>query len=208
MGHQKRTSGEGLDLQSPDGFIVEYALNLDFSTTNNEAEYEALISGIGLAKALRMKNIKIRGDSRLIVSKVNGDYEAKKETMKEYLRIIKALMAQFDECHIEHIPREENVKANSLSKYASSKIERYPRIVYYEVLRTPTININLGDPISQESSWMDPIGAHLETGWLPMDKMEARKIYVKALRYVLIDGELYKKSFFIPYLKMLEASRG
>ena len=69
--------------------------------TNNEAEYEALIVGIGLAKALRVKNIKIRGDLRLIVSQVNGEYEAKEETMKEYLRIVKALMTQFEECHIE-----------------------------------------------------------------------------------------------------------
>ena len=50
-------------------------------------------------------------------------------------------MTQFNECHIEHIPREENVKADALSKYASSEIESYPDTVYYEVLRTPTINI-------------------------------------------------------------------
>ena len=50
---------------------------------------------------------------------------------------------------------------------------------------------------------MDPIKAHLKIGWLPTDKMEARKIYVKALRYTLIEGVLYKKSFLIPYLKCL-----
>ena len=54
-----KTSGAGLVLQSPEGFIVEYALKLDFPTTNNEAEYEALIAGIGLANSLRVKNIKI-----------------------------------------------------------------------------------------------------------------------------------------------------
>ena len=52
--------------------------------------------------------------------------------MKEYLRIVKALITQFEECHIEHIPREENVKADALSKYASSKIENYVDTVYYE----------------------------------------------------------------------------
>ena len=80
-----KTSGAGLDLQSPEGVIMEYALKLDFPTTNNEDEYDALIDGIGLAKALRFKNIKICGDSRLVVSQVNGEYEAKEETMKEYL---------------------------------------------------------------------------------------------------------------------------
>ena len=100
---KRKTSGAGLVQQSPEGFIVEYALKLDFLTTNNKAEYEALIVGIGLDKAMRVKNIKIRGDSRLIVSQVNGDYEAKEETMKEYLIIVRALMIQFEECHIKPI---------------------------------------------------------------------------------------------------------
>ena len=54
-----KSSGAGLVLQNPEGFTVEYALKLDFPTTNNEAEYEALIAGLGLAKALRAKNVKI-----------------------------------------------------------------------------------------------------------------------------------------------------
>ena len=98
-----KTCGAGLVLQSPEGFIVEYALKLEFPTMNNKAEYEALIIGIGLDKAMRVKNIKIRGDSRMIVSQLNGDYEAKKETMKEYLIIVRALMTQFEECNIEPI---------------------------------------------------------------------------------------------------------
>ena len=119
---------------------MEYSLKLDFPTTNNKAEYEALITGIGLAKALRVKNIKICGELRLIVSQANGVYEAKEETMKEYLRIVRALMTQFEECHIEYIPQEENMKADALSKYVSSKIESHPGTVYYDILRTLTIN--------------------------------------------------------------------
>ena len=49
---------------------------------------------------------------------------------------------------------------------------------------------------------MDPIRAQLETG-LPVDRMEARRMSIKSLTYVLIDGVLYKKSFLIPYLKCL-----
>ena len=99
--------------------------------------------------------------------------------MKEYLRIVRALMTQFAECHIEHIPREENMKANSLSKYVLYEIESYHGTVYYGVLRTLTININLVPPISQGFCWMDPIRAHLETEGLPMDIIEVRKIHVK-----------------------------
>ncbi|KAL8099611.1 hypothetical protein AgCh_032031 [Apium graveolens] len=62
------SSGAGLVLQSPDGFLIEYTMKLDFPTTNNEAEYEALIAGLGLAGTLRVKNLKVRGDSKLIIS--------------------------------------------------------------------------------------------------------------------------------------------
>lgn len=51
------SSGAGLVLQSPDGFMIKYALKLDFPTKNNEAEYEALIAGLGLARAVRAKNL-------------------------------------------------------------------------------------------------------------------------------------------------------
>ena len=46
----------------------------------------------------------------MVVSQVNGEYEANEETMKEYLRIVKSLRTKFKECHIKHIPREETIK--------------------------------------------------------------------------------------------------
>ena len=66
-------------MQSPEGFIVEYASKLDLPTKKNKAEYEALIVKIGLSKALMVKNIKMCGESRLVVSQVNGEYEAKEK---------------------------------------------------------------------------------------------------------------------------------
>ncbi|KAK1366125.1 hypothetical protein POM88_041686 [Heracleum sosnowskyi] len=198
-----KSSGAGLVLQSPDGFLIEYALKLDFPTTNNEAEYEALIAGLGLAGALRVKTLKVCGDSRLVVSQVNGEFEARDEVMAKYLKLVKAIMTQFDECYVEHIPREENMKAGALSKFASSEIENYAGSVYFQVLKTPSINGKLIAPIDVASCWMDPIKSHLETGWLPSDASEARKLYVRALRYTLIEGILYKKYFIVPYLKCL-----
>ncbi|XP_074355795.1 uncharacterized protein LOC141695450 [Apium graveolens] len=100
-----KSSGVGLVLQSPEGFMIEYALKLDFSTTNNKAEYEALIAGLGLARAVRAKNLKVCGDSRLVVVQVNGEFEAKDDTMANYLRVIKGILTQFDEWYAEHIPR-------------------------------------------------------------------------------------------------------
>ncbi|XP_074346925.1 uncharacterized protein LOC141685738 [Apium graveolens] len=176
----------------------------DFPTTNNEAEYEALIVGLGLARAVRAKNLKVCGDSRLVVTQVNKEFEAKDDTMAKYLRVIKGILTQFDEWYAEHVPSEENTTADALFQFTSSEIENYPRSIYFQVLKTPTIHvINLIAPVGVASCWIDPIKTHLETGWLPDDVQEARKLSVRALRYSLIEGLLYKRSFIIPYLKCL-----
>ncbi|XP_074355803.1 uncharacterized protein LOC141695458 [Apium graveolens] len=53
--------------------------------------------------------------------------------MDKYVLLVRAVMTQFDECHVEHILREENAKADALSKFASSEIEKFrygiPRIL-------------------------------------------------------------------------------
>nr|XP_017246425.1 PREDICTED: uncharacterized protein LOC108218012 [Daucus carota subsp. sativus] len=196
-------SGAGLVLQSPDGFIVEYAIKLDFPTTNNEAEYEALIAGLGLARTLRVKNLKVCGDSKLVVFQVNGEFEAREDTMLRYLRIVKTQMALFEECIVEYVPREENTKADALSQFASSDDEVGSGSVYYQVMRTPSIEAKLVAPIDTGATWMDEIKLYLESGHLPPNADEARKLQVRALKYVLIEGILYKKSFVIPYLRCL-----
>ncbi|XP_074323600.1 uncharacterized protein LOC141660511 [Apium graveolens] len=184
--------------------MIEYALKLDFPITNNEAEYETLIAGLGLARAVRAKNLKVCGDSRLVVAQVNGEFDTKDDTMAKYLRVVKGILTQFDEWYAEHVPREENTTTNALSQFASSEIENYPRSIYFQVLKTPTIHvINLIAPVGVASCWIDPIKTHLETGWLPNDAREARKLSVRALRYSLIEDLLYKRSFVIPYLKCL-----
>ncbi|XP_074328040.1 uncharacterized protein LOC141665953 [Apium graveolens] len=171
--------------------MIEYALKLDIPTTNNKAEYEALIVGLGLARAVRAKNLKVCGDSRLVVAQVNGEFEAKDKTMAKYLRFVKGILTQFDEWYAEHVPREENTTADALSQFALSEIENYPRSIYFQVLKTPTIHvINLIVPVGVASCWIDPIKTHLETGWLPDDAQEARKLSIRALRYSLHEGLL------------------
>ncbi|XP_074356758.1 uncharacterized protein LOC141696525 [Apium graveolens] len=141
-------SAVGLVLQSLDGFMIEYALKLDFPTTKNKEEFEALIVGLGFARAVRAKNMKVCGESRHVVAQVNGQFEAKDDTVAKYLRVIKGILTQFDEWYAEHVPREEKTMADALSQFASSEIENYPKSIYFQVLKTPTIIvINLIAPV-------------------------------------------------------------
>ncbi|XP_074328835.1 uncharacterized protein LOC141666603 [Apium graveolens] len=148
------------------------------------------------------KNLKICRDSRILVAQVNGEFEAKDDTMAKYLRVLKGILTQFEKWYAEHVPRWENTTADALSKFFLSEIKNYPRSIYFQVLKTPTIHvINLIAPIHVANCWIDPIKTHLEIGWLPDDAQKARKLSVRALRYSLIEGVLYKRSFVIPYLK-------
>ncbi|XP_074360942.1 uncharacterized protein LOC141701179 [Apium graveolens] len=154
-------NGAGLVLQSPDGFLIEYALKLDFSTTNKEIEYEVLIDGLGLARAVRAKNLKVCGDSRLVGAQINGKFEANDDTMAKYLRVIKGILTEFDEWYAEYVSREVNTTADALSQFASSEIENYPRTIYFQVLKTPTVYvINLIAPVGVASCRIDPIKTH------------------------------------------------
>ena len=68
-------------LISPEKETLKYTVKLQFIATNNEAEYEALLTGLSLAKALGEKNLIIQTNSQLIIGQVKGDYEAKEERM-------------------------------------------------------------------------------------------------------------------------------
>ena len=80
-------SGVGIVLESPMGEKIRYALRLQFPTWNNEAEYEALITGLHLAKEMRVEKVKVYNDYQLVVNQVKGDYQAKGENMVVYLKI-------------------------------------------------------------------------------------------------------------------------
>ena len=57
--------------------------------TNNEVEYEAILMGLDLAKAVGALLVVLHSDSQVIIGHINGDYEAKGEQMKKYLDLIK-----------------------------------------------------------------------------------------------------------------------
>ena len=69
--------GIGLVLMSPEKVVIEKSLRLNFLATNNEAEYETLLVGMTMVQRMGGKSIKLFSDSRLVVSQVRGEFEAK-----------------------------------------------------------------------------------------------------------------------------------
>ena len=88
------TGGVKVVLQSLEGDLVECTIHLQFPTTNNEAEYEAVLLGLDITKAVEASSVVIHSDSQVIVEHINRDYEAKGEWMKEYLNMVKGRVSQ------------------------------------------------------------------------------------------------------------------
>ncbi|XP_077226220.1 uncharacterized protein LOC143859388 [Tasmannia lanceolata] len=186
----KTGRGAGVVLHGPDGFTAEYALWLDFTASNNEAEYEALLAGLRLAAELGTGKLKVYSDSQLVVEQVNGAYEARGLRMKRYL---------------QKVPRDINNRADALSKIASEETHDF-YIVLTEILLHPSIDEVQVLEIPPGPNWMDPIMRYLKDGILPEDKLEARCLTAKAAHYVLHGPRLYKRSYTWPYLRCLVPS--
>ena len=112
--------GVGIVFKTPEGHLLKHSTRLQYPTTNNEAEYEALLTGLRIAKELGANRLKIRSDSQLIVGQVNGEYEAREDRMTKYLKLVRNAMKWFDEVILVQVPREQNTEADALVKLASS----------------------------------------------------------------------------------------
>ena len=75
----QKGSGVGLILVSPEKVVIEKYLRLDFSATNNKAEYETLVEGMAMVQRMGGKSIRLFSDLRLVVGQVKGEFEAKDE---------------------------------------------------------------------------------------------------------------------------------
>ena len=79
--------GVSVILFSPEKDILKYGVKLQFPMTNNEAEYETILTGLQVAKALEVRNLKLNSDSKLMTEQMNSEYEVKEDKMKRYLAL-------------------------------------------------------------------------------------------------------------------------
>ena len=188
---------------SPEKVVIEKFLRLDFSATNNEAEYETLLKGMTMVQRMGGKSIKLFSDSRLVVSQVKGEFEAKYERMQGYFNQVKCMQLKFDSFDLLHVPRNGNMHADSLAMLATSSAQDLPRVILVEDLYkfSKTGEMVQINQIRVGPSWMDSIIRFLKEDILPEEKIEAVKTRRKATSYWLSeDHKLYKRSFSGPYL--------
>lgn len=98
-----------------DGSVVQAVRWFD-QVTHNFAEWQALILGLRMALAHGERRVVVKGDSKLVVNQVNGDWKTKHATLRPLRTQARELLAQFERWHVKCIRREENRRADELGR--------------------------------------------------------------------------------------------
>jgi ribonuclease HI len=215
-------TGAGVVLISPQGDKLKYVLRMSFpQASNNEAEYEALLHGMKMAKACGATRLKIFGDSNLVVQQVMNRCDAISDNMTTYRNLYYYLEGTFDGCKVSHISRASNEEADNLANIGSQCLPIPPGVFWEEIIERSiksSKSSTPGEPSQYpttgsgadksgtgstaepeevtmiEETWMQPYLAYMINKTLPEDTVEARRIIRRSKDFLVVQGKLYKKS--------------
>jgi 2-C-methyl-D-erythritol 2,4-cyclodiphosphate synthase len=120
QGNPGHSGAGGVILDSKGKTLKEVRMYLG-ELTNNQAEYQALILALKEAASLRPESVLIKMDSELVVRQILGRYKVKDQKLLSLYNIVKQQLLLFPNWDIEHIPREENERADRLASRAASR---------------------------------------------------------------------------------------
>jgi ribonuclease HI len=133
-------AGAGILLISPHGEQLKYILQIHYKSSNNGAEYEALIHGLRVAVSIGIKRLLAFGDSKVVIEQVNKESDCVKDTMDAYCTEIRKLEGHFKGIEFQHVPRNNNMAVDVLSKLRSRRA-LVPAGVFVQDLRKPSIKL-------------------------------------------------------------------
>lgn len=111
-------AGIGIVITDEKGKIIHTISKYLGQTTNNIAEYTALIFGMEEARNRKAKDIIINTDSQLLARQLGGEYKVKSSALKDLYNKVNTMLKSFDEVRVNQIGREQNKHADKLAKGA------------------------------------------------------------------------------------------
>ena len=197
-------AGVGILFISPSGEQLKYVLQLLFKATNNTAAYEALIHGLRIAASLGIKRLLAYSDSKVVIQQVNKDWDCTQEKMDAYCKEICKLEAHFYGLEFHHVPRDDNVEADVLSKLGS-KQSIVPPGMFVQALNSPMVKMeeepltkpDLVPAIGQQvltldTDWCYPIIDFIKNNKSYPKGKEHEKLARRSSNYIVIGTELFR----------------
>ena len=200
---------------TPEGETIPMAKKLDFKVTNNMAEYKACIYGVEAALATRAKDLLVYGDSMLVISQANKEWEVKEEKLKPYNGYLKTLIRGFAKCLLIHLSRDENQMADTLATLSSmwdkpTGIAMKPLVIMKTKAPCYGGKSVMGTQIGpEEKPWIYNIQKFIEERKYPNEANSKKKyaLCVLARNYASHDGILYKRMLNGTQLRCLKKDK-
>jgi hypothetical protein len=190
---------------------LSYAVNIDFSCTNNIAEYEALLFGLQKLKAMGIRREILKTDSQVISGHVDKTNKARDPKLQKYLDAVQRLEASFEGFSVKNIPRGENEHADLLAKSAGQGLPPASE-VFFETIKAPSVELMeravLTISLVHSEDWRTKIVTFLQGNCLSDDEVYNKRMEARTRPYVIIEGELYKHGVCSPLLKCLSRAEG
>lgn len=108
----------GVSIQRPNGDEVDAIAETIGETTNNVAEYSAVVVGLKRVAEMGGRVVHVRSDSQLLVEQLKGNYKVRKPHLRALHAEVMGLVAGFERVSFEHVRREQNVRADELVNIA------------------------------------------------------------------------------------------
>jgi ribonuclease HI len=104
----------GVVISQPDGEVLERVAERIGVSTNNVAEYRAVLRAVETARALGADELEIVGDSELVARQITGAYRVKNAALKPLHHEVQRALRGLDRWAIRTVPREQNSRADAL----------------------------------------------------------------------------------------------
>jgi hypothetical protein len=182
--------------------------------SNNEAEYEALLHGMKMAKACGATQLKIYGNSNLVVQQVMNRCDTVSDNMMAYKNLYHYLKGTIDGCEVSHVSRNSNEEADNLANIGSQCLPVPSGVFWEEIVERSIKSIKGSTPAADsgaraqdngkapepkevlmiEKTWMQPYLEYMMNKKLLEDTVEAKRITRRSKAFVVLQGKLYKRS--------------
>jgi ribonuclease HI len=175
-------AGAGILFIAPGGEQLKYALQLLFHASNNAAEYEALVHGLNIAISLGIKRLMVYGDSLVVISQINKEWDCSNDSMGKYCTAVRKLEDKFEGLEFHHVERDRNTTIDILSKLGSSRTQVPPGVFVQEIPH-PSISPDqveecntLSQPESNSDDWREPIIKYIKMRRNQITKMQHNEL--------------------------------
>jgi hypothetical protein len=167
-----------------------------------------LAVGLEALVSMGVKDVEACGDSQLVVQQVLGERQCSNSTLNQYLELCKQLIRGLDMFSIRHVGQEHDKAANRLAQQASGyEVRRGKFSVLEEPISCGAINADKLAVTRENDTTDEDWRVTLQRCIMDPGGTGDRKVLRQALKYIVLDGELYRRTIDVVLLKCLSGEQ-